>query len=352
MHTLLSPFAARCAMCEARPVSVVIGVTASLSLLLACGPPDGPGPVEPDPTASHAPGHQQVQGDPARGDLVFFEETFGGNGRTCGTCHPRPNLVLTPEDIAALPRNDLVFVGKLDVNRKFIGRALFQYPLGGTSMLKPDIQVQRAVLGIFNLPRTDPFLTDGRADDLREQIPEAVLLHFHDGVLNRGKRMPTRQEIEDLVAFMESVQSPSDPGGPGPLAAQGQGLFFGSAGCGICHFGPVFTDNDFHNTGVVDDADPDFRVDDIPFDPGRCRLDPAANDCATSGASFNTPQLGGGRLTAPFFHNNSRATLRRVVEFYNSDSFTDSPANIRLGIGALNLTEEEIDAIAAFLESL
>lgn len=341
-------------MCGARPVSVVLGLTASVSLLLACEARDGLGPVVPGVATSHAPGHQPVvEGDSARGDLLFFEETFGGNGRTCGTCHPRErNFTLSPEDIAALPRNDVVFVGKLDVNRKFIDRALFQYPLGGTSLLEPEIEVQRAVLGVFNLPRTEPFLTDGRADDLRDQIPEAVLLHFHDGVLRRGKRMPTAQEIEDLVAFMESVRPPSAPGPADPLAAQGQGLFFGSAGCGICHFGPLFTDNDFHNTGVIDDADPDFRVDDLPFDPGRCRLDPAANDCATSGASFNTPQLGGGRLTGPFFHNNGRATLRGVVEFYNSDAFTNSPANLRLGIGALNLTDEEIDAIAAFLETL
>ncbi len=25
------------------------------------------------------------------GARVFFDETFGGNGRTCGTCHPAQN---------------------------------------------------------------------------------------------------------------------------------------------------------------------------------------------------------------------------------------------------------------------
>lgn len=102
----------------------------------------------------------------------------------------------------------------------------------------------------------------------------------------------------------------------------------------------------------MNDLEGDIDISDLPFDPGRCRLDPAANDCAASGASFNTPQLLGARHVGPFFHNNSRITLRGVVEFYNSDAFTNSPANVRRGIGALNLTEEEVDAITAFLESL
>lgn len=40
------------------------------------------------------------------------------------------------------------------------------------------------------------------------------------------------------------------------------------------------------------------------------------------------------------------------MEFYNSDIFATSLASQRLGIGALGLTEAEIDAITAFLESL
>ncbi len=148
---------------------------------------------------------------------------------------------------------------------------------------------------------------------------------------------------------------PEKSRGRGPMgkeAAAGQALFNSKAACATCHFGGLLTDNSFHNTGVVNDTEGDIDVGDLPFDPGACRLDPNGNDCETSGANFNSPQLRGVHLTGPYFHNNSRATLRRVVEFYNSDIFTFSPASQRLGIGALNLTEEEIDAITAFLESL
>jgi len=49
----------------------------------------------------------------AEGEELFFEETFGGNGRTCGTCHPMENnLTIDPEFIATLPDDDPLFVAE------------------------------------------------------------------------------------------------------------------------------------------------------------------------------------------------------------------------------------------------
>lgn len=77
--------------------------------------------------------------------------------------------------------------------------------------------------------------------------------------------------------------------------------------------------------------------------------------------SFKIPSLRNVAETAPYFHNGGALTLRQVIEFYNrggdfhdyvgpddvhQDSFMD------LGIGALELTESEIDALVAFLETL
>lgn len=291
-----------------------------------------------------------------QGRILFFEETFGGNGRTCGSCHLEPSFTITPEQIARLPRNDPLFKGKLDVNKQFIDRALFQYPLGGTSTFDPEFVVQRATPGLFNMKGTEPFLADGRAPSLAAVIIGATLLHLLDGAVDkRNERLPTTDEIEAMVAFQESVHEPDNNRGRRGMSeetAAGQALFNSKAACSTCHFGQLFTDNNFHNTGVVNDTEGDIDVGDLPFDPGRCHLDSNGNDCETSGANFNTPQLRGVRGTGPYFHNNSRATLRRVVEFYNSDLFTFGPANQRLGIGPLNLTEEEVDAITAFLKSL
>lgn len=50
----------------------------------------------------------------ARGERIFFEETFAGNGRTCGTCHrAEESFTLTPAFIATLPDDDPLFVAEL-----------------------------------------------------------------------------------------------------------------------------------------------------------------------------------------------------------------------------------------------
>ena len=53
-------------------------------------------------------------GDPQlieRGRQLFLNETFEGNGRTCGTCHPATNnYTLDPAFVRALPRNDPLFI--------------------------------------------------------------------------------------------------------------------------------------------------------------------------------------------------------------------------------------------------
>jgi hypothetical protein len=50
-----------------------------------------------------------------RGRKLFFEETFEGNGRTCGTCHPATNnFTIDPAFIARLPRRDPLFVAEFN----------------------------------------------------------------------------------------------------------------------------------------------------------------------------------------------------------------------------------------------
>lgn len=45
------------------------------------------------------------------GRRLFFDETFEGNGRSCGTCHlENDNLALSLESIAALPAHDPLFI--------------------------------------------------------------------------------------------------------------------------------------------------------------------------------------------------------------------------------------------------
>lgn len=322
-----------------------------LVLMLACdvGASDPAGLGEP--VGSGAEAVAIAGGRPAlveEGRRLFFEETFGGNGRTCGSCHPSPTLVLTPADIAVLPPDDPFFAGVMDFDPVQAQQGMLRYPLGGSSLFEPDVTVFRAIPTIRNVRNTGPFTADGRATTLQEQALEAATLHLLDGAADRpGERLPTAEELDAIVAFEEAMREP-ETGGLGlrlktAEAREGHELFFGAARCTACHLPPMFTDNQFHNILAPSGGS-------VP-DPGRCRIEPGSPDC-WSGSAFNTPQLRGIRNTAPFFHDNSMPTLRAVVEFYNSSAFSESPAAKRLGIGPLGLGTAGVDALIAFLEEL
>src|SRR6187549_1410833 len=54
--------------------------------------------------------HGLVSQAVADGADLFFRETFGGNGRTCGTCHrAENNLALDVDFISDLPDDDKLF---------------------------------------------------------------------------------------------------------------------------------------------------------------------------------------------------------------------------------------------------
>jgi cytochrome c peroxidase len=67
--------------------------------------------------------------------------------------------------------------------------------------------------------------------------------------------------------------------------------------------------------------------------------------------TFKVPGLRNLELTAPYFHNGGQRTIREVVEFYNrgGDFREHNVLNIDFEIGKLNLTEQEIQDLVAFL---
>jgi cytochrome c peroxidase len=67
--------------------------------------------------------------------------------------------------------------------------------------------------------------------------------------------------------------------------------------------------------------------------------------------TFKVPSLRNLSLTAPYFHNGGQRTIRQVVEFYNrgGDFREHNIENIDFEVGKLNLTEQQIDDLVAFL---
>ncbi|UAC48904.1 c-type cytochrome [Bacillus aquiflavi] len=116
-------------------------------------------------------------------------------------------------------------------------------------------------------------------------------------------------------------------------AKEGMKLFVGKASCISCHAGPLLSDHGYHNLGITGD-DGRYEVTQKEEDKG----------------AFRTPGLRGVAHTAPFMHDGSLETLRDVIEYYNEGG-GDHPNKSSL-IKPLQLTEEEIDALVAFLESM
>ena len=65
--------------------------------------------------------------------------------------------------------------------------------------------------------------------------------------------------------------------------------------------------------------------------------------------TINTPPLIEAADTAPFFHNNSAATLEDSIRFYTTPTFANSPSGSR---GVFVLDDAAVADIAAFLRAL
>ena len=317
-----------------------------------------------------------------KGRDLFFNETFNGNGRTCGTCHrAENNLTIDPAFIATLPDDDPLFVAEFipALKKNFENPRLMREfgliveNLDGFGDLA-NMFTMRGVPHTLALPtsiasRQGPrtgWSGDGAPGDgsLRSFAIGAVIQHFTK-TLNRVPdvdfRLPTDEELDALEAFQLSTGRQADLTLPLPLkgtvAAKGQEIFNDATTgkCFACHlnagangdpniFGPDAGNLNF-NTGVEDlpDQPADLTGELVPPDDG----------FGTPGnGEFNTPPLFEAADTGPFFHNNSIETIEGAVVFYNGDAFNNSPAG-QLLVGAtgsgINLDGTQVVEVAAFL---
>jgi cytochrome c peroxidase len=98
---------------------------------------------------------------------------------------------------------------------------------------------------------------------------------------------------------------------------------------------PLFTDEEFHNTGVSWGRDAGRSdVTGLPHDRGR----------------FKTPSLRNLALTAPYMHDGSFDTLERVVEFY--DRGGGANPNLDAAIRPLRLQSDQRADLVSFLRAL
>ncbi|ABA58262.1 conserved hypothetical protein [Nitrosococcus oceani ATCC 19707] len=344
----------------------------SLFIIAGCEykSPDFPKPSPPTPEEKLI----------AQGRDIFFNETFGGNGRTCSTCHrAEANFTIDPEFISALPSNDPLFVAEFNPSlSKNFEKPEFMHSSG---LILENLDGFQDLENVFVLRGSLPTLAlrtsiaspegprlgwsgDGSPRDgtLKSFAIGAVIQHFPK-TLNRipgvDFRLPTEDELIALEAFQLSLGRQKDLHLPlslkGAVAKEGQKIFLDNSlgKCNICH----------QNAGAnarlggqnVGNANFDTGVENLPDSAMGGERRPPDDGLGTPGdGTFNTPPLVEAADTAPFFHNHVIDTLEGAVAFYNSKAFNNSPAGQVLASGdpngiGIQLNESQVAAVTVFL---
>lgn len=326
------------------------------------------------------------------GERVFERETFGGNGRTCSTCHrPEDSFSTTPASararFAADPADPLFRQPDSDDGA---GRTYTRLLAHATVRVRISLKcrniwledeptatsvvVNRGIPGLLDTPALDPILmSDGRAPSLEQQALEAI----HDHVDPRVEPSPdtlrllAAYEISDRFFSSDVLRrlprrgmEPDLPPGITEEEKRGRVHFLPTGACGRCHAGPMLNTTSstsvlgagrrFANTRTgemvenqrinpfvkwhVINNDGSERVFNDFSDPGRilitCRREDLTN--------FKIRSLWNVKNTAPYFHDNSAKTLDDVIAHYRE----------YLKFRNVSVSDEDLADILAYLKLL
>ncbi|HLK36119.1 MAG TPA: hypothetical protein VKU41_05160 [Polyangiaceae bacterium] len=326
-----------------------------------------------------------------RGAELFQNETFGGNGRKCATCHPLGhNQTIDPAFVAALPPTDPLFVfpagledptmlthslirenvdGFDDPTHRFVERGVphtlsMSTSLGvvGTGLGQSDVT--------FPPNGPPPDQRTGWSGDgapgrgtLNEFAFGAIVQHYTK-TLNRQPgvdfQIPTQEDLDALEAFQMFNGRQSTPTTfaltLGDSAAQaGLQSANGEAACSFCHLDleGIVNANPNLDTGVENLAISFRAAKNMPKDGGfgLNHLDGTPGTVATGfgNGTFNAPPLFEVADTPPFFHNGAITTVEDAVAFYQTPEFLASPA---ANFVVPFLTPQSIQNIGAFLRTI
>jgi hypothetical protein len=322
------------------------------------------------------------------GARVFFDETFAGNGRTCGSCHPAANnYTIDLSFVQTLPSTDPLFVfenpafnlssletdalrgafalikenvdGFEDVEHKFVSRSVSHTLSLATSTVRDPADGTSAAF----VERTG-WGGDGAPGDgsMRSFLDGAIVQHYtKDPARTPGTsfRVATNAEKDQVLAFQLALGRLNELNLNQVTltdvnAAAGQRAFMDPlvGRCNECHGNAganarVSGKNRNFNTGVIRfptarSTLPDGR---FLFDGGFGGQGLAEPNLITvtgtpdafGDGSFSPPPLIEAADTGPFFHTHGfgsisdpTSSIEGAVSFYATTQFLGSPAALEL----------------------
>jgi cytochrome c peroxidase len=374
MRILLAALLALCAGAAAAQAQLLDFTEAEARAILRHGP--WPAPWSPDPT-------NRVSGKPEAielGERLFFEPRLSPSGKVlCATCHaPFRSWQDGRARAFGLAETDRNTQSLLDVRY----HSWFGWDGAGDSLwaqsVRPILEAREmggSQAQVAALVRGDAELAC-RFEKVFGAPPPAADESVLAGV---GKALAAFQEtlvsgrspFDDFRDALEKGDRAAAARYPAP-AQRGLRIFVGRGNCSTCHFGPTFSNGEFHDTGVPffikGGADPGRHGGIRKLEANPLNLLSAHND-ERSGASavktrqlalehrnfgeFKVPSLRNVAQTAPYMHNGSFATLAEVVRHYSEidpDRLHADGENLLLK--PLRLSAAESAEMVAFLESL
>jgi cytochrome c peroxidase len=245
-------------------------------------------------TSAQAEAGIELDGKKLHGKKLFEKETFGGNGRTCRTCHSKRTGTLTVADVQRLihkarPDDPFLIHDALDADG--VGTTRVQthatirmsIPLPPWLSLADDpgathVTVFRGIPSTRNTPALDRFLLhDGRAPTLQEQALGAVHDHYQNTVEPTAAQLDAIAEFQrtdahffssdELEEFAAGGPPPELPPGVTPAEKRGR-MFFVDAPfappsknglCALCHSGPMLNSVNQAHSDVPGSPPPGVR---------------------------------------------------------------------------------------------
>lgn len=313
---------------------------------------------------------------------IFFNETFEGNGRTCGTCHPENNnFTIDPKFIATLPDDDPLFLAERpapnplaenfekpelmrrvglilentngfdDLENNFTMRSV-PHLLAVRTSVSPPTPAANDGTTVPPDERTG-WSGDGAPVNLaivpqlrgtvRDFSVGAVIQHFPKTLGREAGvdfRLPTEHELDALEAFVLSlgrqeefddlsmITLTDERADTGRRNYMGEDLANGVP-CNACHFnGGANTDPDFDFPAAI--TPPAFEATNRSFAPRVEELIDQPGDIVAGGQLpfddgfakgtnlFNVPTVVEAADTGPFFHSNQIDTVEGLISFYSS----------------------------------
>ena len=301
------------------------------------------------------------------GKLLFFDPILSGNyAMPCSACH------LSDAGWAVLDRISFGYPGTTHWrnSQTIVNSAYYSKLFWAGASKSLESQARSAARG---------GVAGNGEDDMMEARLAFVPEYQQRFAVVFGDDWPNvRHAYMAIAAFERTIVQTDTPfdeymrGDGNALTDQqkrGLELFAGKANCIACHKGPLLSDEQYYNIGVPPYAG--WEEDELAQITFRFELygkgstedlyrhtkdDPGlyfrSKDKRHKG-KFRTPSLRYTKYTYPYMHNGMLETLRDVVAFYNAgggeNEFAETKSPLMQPLG---LSDEEIDDLVAFLDSL